>query len=258
MLTGKSLNSPNGKTIYRPVSYRRGTMQGVTELPAPETKAAVVEEMFDRLAPRYERMNHLLTLGMDNRWRRTALDLARVAAGDRVLDLACGTGDFARLAASRGAAATGLDFSAQMVAEARARDSGAYVRGDALALPFADGYFDAIVSGFAVRNFTGLEAVFGECARVLKPGGRLAILEIDTPRSLPLRLGHSLYFARLMPVIGGLMSGDRDAYRYLSRSGAYLPDASGFAKLFHGAGFDNVWRRPLMGGAIQVLVGQRR
>ncbi len=232
-------------------------MLQMSHLPAPETKAAVVEEMFDRIAPRYERMNHLLTLGMDNRWRRTALDMAGVESGQSVLDLACGTGDFARLAAGRGAETVGADFSARMLAVARRHDGSAYVRGDALTLPFAAGRFDAIVSGFAVRNFTKLETVFEECARVLKPGGRLAILEIDAPRSRILRAGHSVYFGHLMPVMGGLFSGDRDAYRYLSRSEAYLPSRVEFAQLFHGAGFGKVRKRSLMGGAIQVLVGER-
>ncbi len=232
-------------------------MLQMSQLPAPETKAAVVEEMFDRIAPRYERMNHLLTLGMDNRWRRTALAMAGIEAGQSVLDLACGTGDFARLASERGARTVGVDFSARMLAVARSHEGGAYVRGDALALPFPDGHFDAVVSGFAVRNFTTLETVFSECARVLKPGGRLAILEIDAPGSPLLRAGHSVYFGHLMPVVGGLFSGDRDAYRYLSRSGAYLPEKEEFARLFRGVGFRHARKRSLMGGAIQVLVGER-
>jgi demethylmenaquinone methyltransferase/2-methoxy-6-polyprenyl-1,4-benzoquinol methylase len=229
----------------------------VTELPLPEAKAAVVEEMFDRIAPRYERMNHLLTLGMDNRWRRTTLEMAHVESGQWVLDLACGTGDFARLVATLGAEAAGVDFSAQMLRHAQARERGNYVRGDALALPFADGRFDAVVSGFAVRNFTALETVFQECARVTKAGGKLAILEIDSPRSLPLRAGHSVYFGHLMPLLGGLVSGDRSAYKYLSRSGAYLPTTAEFAALFHGAGYRDVRKRSLMGGAIQIVVGER-
>jgi demethylmenaquinone methyltransferase/2-methoxy-6-polyprenyl-1,4-benzoquinol methylase len=229
----------------------------VTNLPAPEAKAAAVEAMFDRLAPRYERMNHLLTLGMDNRWRRTAMDMAAVGTGTRVLDLACGTGDFTRLAEQRGAMPVGLDFSAVMLAQARARDAGPYLRGDALALPFASETFDAIVSGFAVRNLTALETVFSECARVLKPGGRLVILEIDSPASAPLRLGHSLYFGKVVPLIGGVVSGDREAYRYLSQSGAYLPRKQEFARLFRDAGFKRVRKRSLMSGAIQIVVGER-
>jgi demethylmenaquinone methyltransferase/2-methoxy-6-polyprenyl-1,4-benzoquinol methylase len=231
----------------------------VSALPPAESKADVVERMFDRLAPRYDRVNRLLTFGMDQRWRRTLLEMGRVGRGDMVLDLACGTGDLAALASRRGARVAGLDFAAAMVARAAGRHACPWlVRGDALALPFADATFDAVVSGFAIRNLTNLPVVFEEAARVLKPGGRFAILEIDSPAQPWLRAGHRIYFDGVVPRLGGLLSGDDEAYRYLSASAAYLPPKREFARLFREAGFREVRKRRLMGGAIQALAGIRR
>lgn len=234
-------------------------MLGVSVLPEPEAKPVVVERMFDRLAPRYDRMNRLLTFGMDQRWRRTLLEMAGVGREDRVLDLACGTGDLAMLAGGVGAEVVGLDFAARMLEGAQARRAAPdLVRGDALHLPFGDGRFEVVVSGFAVRNFTALPRVFGEVARVLRPGGRFAILEIDRPDSPMLRAGHAVYFDRVVPLLGGALSGDREAYTYLSASTAYLPAKADLARLFREAGFERARKRRLMAGAIQAVVGVRQ
>jgi demethylmenaquinone methyltransferase/2-methoxy-6-polyprenyl-1,4-benzoquinol methylase len=150
----------------------------------------------------------------------------------------------------------GLDFSAGMLRAARGRGVRSLVRGDALALPVADGAVDAVVSGFALRNFVDLAAAFAECARVLRPGGRLALLEVDRPASALLRLGHAVYFRHVVPALGALLV-DRAAYAYLPASTAYLPDAAGLAVMLEEAGFDGVVKRPFLGGAAQLVTAAR-
>lgn len=213
-----------------------------------------VQRMFDRIAPRYDRMNRLLTGGMDVRWRRRAVRLLRVSQSDRVLDLACGTGDFSRMAAARGARVVGLDFSRRMLiaADGRGEESSQLVQGDALRLPFGDGGFDVALCGFAFRNFASIPPVLAEVARVLKPGGRFGVIEVDRPGSAMVRAGHGLYFNRLVPLIGGLLS-DREAYRYLPESVTYLPPAEELAAMFRAAGFIRLRKDSQMMGAIQSL-----
>jgi demethylmenaquinone methyltransferase/2-methoxy-6-polyprenyl-1,4-benzoquinol methylase len=213
--------------------------------------------MFDRIAPRYDLMNRLLSAGLDQRWRRAALDAARVSAGDRVIDLACGTGDLAELAAARGARVIALDFSATMLRGARRRGMAArLVQADGALLPLPDACASVLCSGFALRNFVSLPEIFQEMARVLEPGGRIALLEVDRPRFRLVRSAHSLYFDRVVPWVGGLLS-DRDAYRYLPQSTAYLPSQPELRALLEHAGFRRVERRPLLLGTAQVLTGVR-
>lgn len=213
-----------------------------------------VQRMFDRIAPRYDRMNRLLTGGMDVRWRRRAVRLLRVSQSDRVLDLACGTGDFSRMAAARGARVVGLDFSRRMLiaGDGPGEESSQLVQGDALRLPFGDGGFDVALCGFAFRNFASIPPVLAEVARVLKPGGRFGVIEVDRPGSAMVRAGHGLYFNRLVPLIGGLLS-DREAYRYLPESVTYLPPADELAAMFRAAGFIRFRKDSQMMGAIQSL-----
>ena len=226
-------------------------------LPAGAEKRAVVEAMFDRIAPRYDLMNRVMTFGVDRGWRRRAIAALGLRPGDRVLDLACGSGDLAAEASAAGARVVALDFSAGMLRAARARRLGCgLVRGDALALPLPTATLDAVVSGFALRNFVDIGAAFAEAARVLRAGGRLALLEVDRPASAFLRLGHDLYFRRVVPLLGALLA-ERAAYAYLPESTAYLPAAPALAALLTGAGFARIAKQSLLGGAAQLVVAER-
>src|SRR5436190_3140111 len=204
--------------------------------------------MFDRIAPVYDAMNRVMTMGLDLRWRRLGAR-AVVRPGDAVLDAACGTGDFA-VADLRAGAGTvvGLDFSPRMLERARRKAPQVeWVEGDLLALPFEDGRFDAATIGFGVRNVAHLERALRELRRVLRPGGRVAILEITQPRGA-LRPFYSLWFDRLVPLLGKALPGG-GAYTYLPASVKRFPTAERLADMLREAGFGHV-RFKLMGGSI--------
>ncbi len=224
-------------------------------LPSAPDKAAVVEAMFDRIAPRYDRLNRIMTLHMDVRWRRASVRALALVGTARVLDIACGTGDFCRELDRMGYDAIGSDFSTGMLAEARTRVP--LVRADALALPVADRALDGITCGFALRNFTALEPFLAECARAVRPGGRIALLDVAEPEQRLARAGHAVWFRKVVPFIGGLLS-DRAAYRYLPESTAYLPDAVALSGLIRGAGFESIERRTFLFGAAQLFTASRR
>lgn len=215
----------------------------------------MVRAMFDRIAPRYNLVNRLMTLGMDQGWRRRAVALLGLPPGSLVLDLACGTGDLVATARSAGYRSFGADLSFGMLASARP-GRGPAVQADALRLPLAAGRLDGIVSGFALRNFADLPAAFAEAARALRPGGRLCLLEVDTPDSPVLRAGHRVWFHLVVPRLGALLS-DPGAYRYLPRSVAYLPDPAALASMLEGAGFTAIARRRLAGGVAQLVTATR-
>lgn len=223
-------------------------------LPEGEAKVRAVEEMFDLIAPRYDLLNRLLTFGLDVRWRRATVRSLGLPPGAVVVDLACGTGDLCREVAAQGYRPVGVDRSAGMLAAART--SAPLVRGDALHLPLRDSGADAVVCGFSLRNFVALAPVFAECARVVRPGGRIALLEVSVPANRVLRAGHAVYFGRVVPVVGGLIS-DRSAYRYLPRSLAYLPPEPELVAMLADAGFPDARRQPLSGGISQLLTGTR-
>jgi demethylmenaquinone methyltransferase / 2-methoxy-6-polyprenyl-1,4-benzoquinol methylase len=224
-------------------------------LPAPDEKAAVVRAMFDRIAPRYERLNTLLTFGLDRGWRRATIAAAGIGPGSLVVDLACGTGDLAALAARAGAHVLGIDFARAMLARARGRGA-ALVQADAGALPLRDGRVDAVTCGFALRNVTCIPQVLAEAARVLRPGGRLVLLEVAEPRGALLRWGHRLYFHRIVPLLGAMLA-DREAYAYLPASTAYLPDPATLRAQLEAAGFATPQRRLLGGGSVQLVTAER-
>ena len=209
-----------------------------------------VRSMFDRIAPVYDVMNHVMTMGLDRRWRRITAG-AVVQPGARVLDACCGTGDLAVAAEHDGGIVTGLDFSAEMLVRAR-RKSGSieWIEGDMLALPFADGSFDVVTVGFGVRNVDDLRAGLVELRRVLRPGGRLAILEITQPRG-PLKPFFSLWFDRIVPLLGRVLPGGK-AYTYLPASVRRFPGAEDLTALIDETGFDWTTFR-LFGGSIVAL-----
>jgi demethylmenaquinone methyltransferase / 2-methoxy-6-polyprenyl-1,4-benzoquinol methylase len=226
------------------VTYESGTL-------APDS----VRGMFDRIAPVYDVMNRVMTAGLDRRWRRLAVREV-VWPGDRVLDACCGTGDLALEAERRGARVVGLDFSERMLERAR-RKSGTveWVRGDALALPFGDGEFDAATVGFGVRNLEDLEGGLRELRRVLRPGGRLAVLEITRPRGL-LRPFFRLWFDVLVPLAGRILPGGK-AYTYLPASVRRFPGPEDLSALLERAGLEEVRFRLLGGGSVALHTAER-
>jgi demethylmenaquinone methyltransferase/2-methoxy-6-polyprenyl-1,4-benzoquinol methylase len=212
-----------------------------------------VRTMFDRIAPVYDAMNRVMTAGLDRRWRRATV-AAVVRPGDRVLDAACGTGDLAVAAKRAGADVVGLDFSPAMLERARRKDAGIeWVQGDALALPFPDASFDAATIGFGVRNLDDLAAGLRELRRVLRPGGRLGVLEITRPRG-PLRVFYSLWFDRIVPLLGKVLPGGA-AYAYLPASVRRFPPPDELAQLLEESGFASVSYRLFAGGIVALHTG---
>jgi demethylmenaquinone methyltransferase/2-methoxy-6-polyprenyl-1,4-benzoquinol methylase len=212
-----------------------------------------VRNMFDRIAPVYDLMNRVMTAGLDQRWRRKTIS-AVVKPGDRVLDAACGTGDLAIIAARHGATVTGLDFSEQMLVRARRKAPELeWLQGDLLALPFEDGSFDAATVGFGIRNVADLQRGIDELHRVLKPGGRLAILEITRPRG-PLRVFYSLWFDRIVPLLGKVLPGG-DAYTYLPASVKRFPGPDELAAQL--SEFEGVEYTLFAGGIVALHTGTK-
>jgi demethylmenaquinone methyltransferase / 2-methoxy-6-polyprenyl-1,4-benzoquinol methylase len=214
-----------------------------------------VQRMFDRIAPVYDAMNRVMTMGLDQRWRRKTI-AAAVRPGDRVLDACCGTGDLAVAARKAGAAeVVGVDFSARMLERARRKAPGVeFVQSDVLRLPFEDASFDAVVVGFGVRNVDDLDACLREFRRVVRPGGRLGILEITQPRG-PLALFYKLWFDRIVPLLGRVLPGG-DAYTYLPASVRRFPAPEALADLIETRGFGGARFRRFAGGIVALHVGE--
>lgn len=213
-----------------------------------------VRSMFDRIAPVYDVMNRVMTAGLDQRWRRLTVRSV-VAPGDRVLDACCGTGDLAVAArAARAAEVVGLDFSERMLERARRKEPAIeWIQGDLLELPFEDGSFDAVTVGFGVRNVSDLERGLAELRRVLRSGGRVAILEITRPHG-PLRLFYRLWFDGFIPVAGKILPGGK-AYTYLPASVHRFPGPEELAELMRAQGLERVEYRLLGGGIVALHTG---
>jgi ubiquinone/menaquinone biosynthesis methyltransferase len=218
--------------------------------------------MFDRIAGRYDLMNSVMSAGLHHRWRGRAVELAEVGPGARALDVCCGTGDLALalhdVAGLRGEV-VGLDFSAPMLEIARQKTAarGAeieYLEGNALELPFEDGRFDAATVGFGIRNVVDLPRAIAEMRRVVRPGGRVVVLEITTPDRPPLSWFYGLWFDRIVPLLGRL-TGEEDAYSYLPESVKRFPPAAGLAKQMHDAGLRDVHYLLLAGGIVAIHAG---
>jgi len=223
-------------------------------LPEGEEKARAVRSLFDTIADRYDLVNRVMTFGMDVGWRRRAVGALRLPGGAIVADLACGTGDLCRELQREGYRAVGFDFALGMLQ--RARTDVPLVQADVLRLPLPDASVDGATCGFALRNVVDLPAFFEEAARVMRPGGRAVFLEASEPEGRVMRSGHRVYFHRVVPAIGGVLS-DRDAYAYLPRSMAYLPPPAEMAAMLGRAGFTRAERIQLSGGIAQLLVGTR-
>lgn len=224
------------------------------ELPQGTEKVTAVRTMFDTIAPRYDMVNRIMTFRLDVRWRRQAVAALGLPAGSLVLDLASGTGDLCIDLAAEGLIPLSADLSFGMLSQDR---SGApRLQADILDLPTPDASVDGVTCGFALRNLVDLDRFFGELARVVRPGGRIALLDVGRPTNPLIRFGNAIYFGRVVPLIGGLLS-DRAAYRYLPKSVAYLPEPARLVESLQRAGFVDVRHRNLSGGLTQLLSATR-
>jgi demethylmenaquinone methyltransferase/2-methoxy-6-polyprenyl-1,4-benzoquinol methylase len=235
------------------VAIRRAAWDGA-RLPEGDEKVQAVRDMFDAIAPRYDLVNRVMTFRLDVRWRRYAVRSLGLAAGSVVLDLAGGTGDLCIDLAAAGLRPVSIDLSLGML---RADRSGApRVQADVLRLPIADGAADGVTCGFALRNLVDLPPFFTELARVVRPGGRIALLDVGVPRNPVVRRGHAFYFGKLVPKIGGWLS-DPGAYRYLPRSVAYLPAPERLVAMVRSSGFPDAEQHALTLGVAQLFTGTR-
>ena len=224
------------------------------KLPEGEAKTRTVRSMFDAIAPRYELVNHIITFNLDRRWRRRAVQDLALPLESTVLDVAAGTGDFCRELQRQGMRPIATDLSFGMMDA-----GGAFaprVQADAAHLPFATGSFDGVTCGYALRNFTELRAAITEIARVTRPGGRVVFLEVANPRGGLLKLGFTVWFRGVVPVIGSLLS-NRAAYRYLPKSTAYLPDSEEICAMMRDAGLSTVQHRLILGGLSQQFTATK-
>jgi demethylmenaquinone methyltransferase/2-methoxy-6-polyprenyl-1,4-benzoquinol methylase len=225
-----------------------------TPLPEGDAKVRAVRSMFDAIAPRYGLLNTLLTFGMDRGWRRRAVATLQLPTGSSVLDVACGPGELCVVLQGAGYRPIGLDLSKGMLDHATT--TAPLVHGDGLHLPFPTDSLDGAVSGFALRNVADLPLLWAELARVVRPGGRIALLEVAEPEQPILKAGHGLYFGHVVPRVGALLS-DGAAYAYLPRSVAYLPPPPVMLEQLRAAGFTSVQRRLLSVGITQLITGTR-
>jgi len=234
------------------VVFKRNKVQET--LPQGDAKQQAVREMFDTIASRYDFVNRVMTFRLDTKWRKIAIETLRLSSPSCVLDLASGTGDLCISLKKRGHTAISVDLSYGMLSFDR---SGApRAQADILRLPFPESSVDAVICGFALRNLVDLSTFFVEIARVLTPGGRVVLLDVGVPHNPIIRFGNNIYFGKIVPKIGALFS-DKEAYRYLPRSVAYLPPRAELTAMLRSAGFSDAEHRQLSGGLTQLLSGTR-
>ena len=224
------------------------------ELPEGQEKVAAVQSMFDAIAPKYDRLNRIISLRLDVRWRRRAVRDLALPAGSVVLDLASGTGDLCLDLARGGVQPISVDLSFGMLSADRSGEP--RVQADILQLPVPDRSVDGVTCGFALRNLIDLPTFFDELGRVVRPGGRIALLDVSVPNNAIIRWGNNIYFGKVVPRIGAALS-DGAAYRYLPKSVAYLPDPSEMIGALRDAGFEDAEHTQLSGGLTQLMVGTR-
>lgn len=223
-------------------------------LPEGAEKEQAVREMFDAIAPRYDLVNRVMTFRLDVRWRRECVRALALSPGSTVIDLAAGTGDLCTDLRRAGAHPIAFDFSFGMLAADRSASP--RVQADILCLPLPDHRVDGATCGFALRNLRDLPSFFAELARVVRPGGRIALLDVSVPNNRLVRWGNNIYFGKVVPKIGALLS-DGAAYRYLPKSVAYLPPRAELVGMLASAGFADATHRQLSGGLTQLMVGTR-
>lgn len=230
-----------------------------------DKRPSIIGRMFDRIAPTYDRLNTILSFSIDKAWRRAAIRLLEIRAGDTVLDIATGTGDLALLAVEHGGRVVGIDLSRQMLlraaSKARVHHLGTQytvVQGDALSMPFSDETFSSAMVAFGIRNIENLEVFLDEVHRILNPYGRFSILEFSIPESLPFRLLYKVYLTYVLPVIGGLISGDFKAYRYLRDSVMRFPPTRVLERIMEERNFRIVQSSSLFGGISHLYLVEKR
>lgn len=224
------------------------------DLPHGDEKARMVRDMFDAIAPRYDLVNRIMTFRLDVRWRRRAVRDLALTPGSTVLDLAAGTGDLCIDLRRAGHRPISMDLSFGMLSNDR---SGApRAQADILRLPLRSSSVDGVMCGFALRNLVDLDAFFREIARVVRPGGRISLLDVGIPHNPVIRFGNNIYFGKIVPKIGALLS-DGPAYRYLPKSVAYLPPRDTLVSMLIAAGFSDATHHQLSGGLTQLMVGTR-
>jgi demethylmenaquinone methyltransferase/2-methoxy-6-polyprenyl-1,4-benzoquinol methylase len=233
-----------------------------SDLSTPEGKRRYVRRLFATIAPRYDFITVALSYGQDRRWKRRLIELAALTPDDRVLDVACGTGDLLFAAEARARQAVGLDVTHGMLQLARGkapsgRRSVAFVTGDMLALPFADSRFTVVTTGYGLRNVPDLAQAIGELRRVLEPGGRLLSLDFNRPANLLVRSLYLTYLTIVGSTLGLVLHGDPDTYRYIPESIRNYPGATGVAAMLEQGGFADVRVIPLLGGLMAIHTARR-
>jgi demethylmenaquinone methyltransferase / 2-methoxy-6-polyprenyl-1,4-benzoquinol methylase len=230
-----------------------------------DKRPSIIGRMFDRLAPTYDLLNTILSFSLDKAWRRAAVNLLEIRAGDAVLDIATGTGDLAIPAARGGGNVIGIDLSRQMLLRAlgKAEEQGLRIRysvvqGDALSMPFRNGTFNSAMVAFGIRNMNNLDAFLAEIHRVLSVHGRFSVLEFSMPERSLFRWIYGVYLTYAVPIIGGLISGDYDAYRYLRNSVAGFPVPGELEGMMKGQGFRVVRSRPIFWGISHLYLIEKQ